>query len=789
MSYGLRYIREYTNVQDAACRLEFWQKDYIGSSQNILGSRDSFILAKEIDDPFEPVQPQPATIELLTDEQTGFGIDEFYSEDDEEWLIKFHLIPFGGIQKQVFYTATVSSIFFSHSATDNSIVIVDRNPNPGIKAGQTIVINAITYTIKKVEYGNGRYTLHVAETVQPRTMFETDIVVFDILDDGLIYTGFILQDESEDSFISYDHFIRLTATDNLGLLSDISFDVACGDQYPYQHFTIAEYLQIILSQTGLQLPVQIFANIYETTTTDRSADASATFVDQVRLYSGTFADDNGKWQSCFDVLSAILKSFGCIITQRKGKWVIYRWGELRTLDNATWQGTEFSADFSTNSAVTFANTPVLISEKRNVLTGGADNKSYLVRPYKYVQYTYDYKQPAQLLKDEDLQELGTPRGINTSGDGKYRYNDYSFPPLFRHETGNSTSNSIDDSFIRIVTEIATNTETERFVYTPFTDHNYKWLSFAPIEVSQGDVLDFSCAFKALSNSSNPLRVFIRFALFAIDVNGNTILYELSPFHLTGTTFGQYTWVFETNVGAQNYKTFLGVPIDVVDNITEYQNFSLSGSTYSGWTFPAFPQDGLLVVSLGGANNTATGSSLAYVDVATKDIKLDIRNKINESYDVSGQTHTQTQTGIIKNKLEEDIIIDDSPRLSIAGTLLLDKLTHFNYFNYDAYMNMTKLWKRQAGEQKRLGQITSEDVKQAFGQLRIKLDCTIQFDDYIDVLTTIQLAYYAKYNFRFGNISEINFANCTIKAQLIELWKSGESIGSYDYDFEFLYSKS
>jgi hypothetical protein len=789
MAYGLRYIREYTNVQDATCRLEFWQKDYIGASQYILGSRDSFILAKEIDDPFEPIQAQPATIELLTDEQTGFGIEEFYSEDDEEWMIKFYLVPFGGIQKSLFYTAIVSSIILSHTDTDNTITIFDSNPSPGIKAGQTIVIKADTYTITKVEYGTGNYTLHVAETVQSRAFFETDITVYDILDDGLIYTGFILQDESEDAFISYDHFIKLTATDNLGLLSDISFDVACGDLYPYGHFTILEYLQIILAQTGLSLPVQIYANLYETRNVSRADDPAATFADQIRIYSGAFADEDGKWQSCYDILSSLLKTFGCILTQRKGKWVIYRWGELRDLNNQPFPGTEFSADGSDKSAVELPNQPVLISDKRNVLTGGADNKSYLVRPYKYVNYTYNYKQPAQLLRNENLQELGDKKGTSHSSDGKLLYEDYNFPPFFRHETGNSTGTTPDSSFIRVVTEVATETETDRFIYTPFTTHDYKWLSFAPIEVSKGDVLDFSCQFKALSDSSNPLRIFIRFALFFIDNNGNTVLWELSPFHLTDTSYGKYSWVFEGNVGAQNYKTFLGVPIDVIDNITDWQSFSLSGTTVQNWVFPPFPQDGILVVSLDGANNTATGSSLAYVDIATKDIQLKIKNKINESYDVSGQTHTQTQTGVIKNNKEESITIDDSPRLPIAGTLLLDKLRHYNYYDYDAYMDNTQYWLQETGEKKRLGQITTFDLKQVFGQLRMKLDCSFVFDDYIDVLTTFQIQVLAGLNFRFGSVSSINFFDCTCHAQLIECWKSGEYNGSYDYQFKYLYTKS
>lgn len=789
-SYGLRYIREFTNVQDSTCRLEFWQKDYIGTSQYILGSRDSFVLSKEIDDPFEPIQAQPATIELLTDEQTAFGINTFYSEDDEEWLVKFYLIPFGGIQREVFYQTTVRYIFFTHTDTDNYILIYDDG-QPALKAGQTIEILAATYTITKVELDNGQYTLHVAETVLPRSIVDiyTQITVYDVIDDGLIYTGFLLHDESEDAFISYDHFIKLTATDNLGLLSDIDFDVACGDIYPYAHFTIAEYLQIILAQTGLQLPIQIFANIYETTTISRTTDPTATFADQIRLFSGSFADQNGKWQSCYDVLSAILKAFGCIICQRKGKWVIYRYGELRTLDNTPFAGTEFSYDLSSKTNVSLPNKPVLITDKRNTLTGGASNILSSVRPYKYVAWTFDYKQPAQLLKDEDLRDVGSLRGTSLSSDGKLRYTDYNFPGYFRHENSAPNGTTLDGSFIRVTTEIATDTETEREIITPFIDSTYKWLSFNPVEVSEGDVLDFSCQFKALSESSNVLRVNIRFELFFIDANGNTSLYVLSPFRGSNNIFGQYTWIFEGNTGAQNYKTFLGIPFDITDDITNWNGFDISGTIADGWKMPDFPVDGILVVSFNGTNNTSDGNNVAHRDVGIKDISLVIKNRINESYDVIGQTHTQTQQGVIKNADDQPITVDDSPRNTIAGTLFIDKLTHFNYFGYDAYMDKTKFWEAGIAQSKRLGQITSLDTKQAYSRLRNKLSCSFIFDDYVDILTTLQVQVLGSINFRFATINAINFANCTCEGVLVELWESGELVTGFTYEFEYLYEKS
>jgi hypothetical protein len=787
MAYGLKYIREYSNRHDELCRLEFWFKDYVGSSKQVLGSRDSFILSKELDDPLEPIQAQPANVELLAEGAINFSIDDFYSEDDEYVLCKFYISPIGGIQRTVVSSGTLD-IQFVRSGNNNLIYLPIGF---AIQVGQQLFIAGQFYTVLTVNNDFADILIvQVAEPVVTRTLPNAAYTVYDIQTKKLIYTGYVLQDETEDAFISYDHFIKLTLTDNLGLLQDVTFGVACGALDPFQHFTIAQYFSIILSATGLQLPIQILANLYETTTVTRTTDAAATFADQIRLNSAMFADDNGVWKSCYEILSAILKAFNCTVCQRWGAWVIYRWAELPALDNAPFIGTQFSYDLASKTAISLLNKPVVISESGiNVLTGGADNVLSATRPYKYIKDTFDYKQPAQLLKDEDLKDVGVLRATTFSSDGKIRYDDYEMPWYITHENSAPNGLDVDVSFIRVTTDIATNTETERAIITPYTDSTYKWLSFQQIEVSAGDALDFSAEIKALSASSNPLRVNFRFSLFVIDANGNTILYVLSPFTGTDTTFGRYSWVFEGNTGAQNYKTFLGIPYDFSGTITDYQSFSLSSTLADKWVLPSFPADGILIVSWNGANNTSDGNIVAHRDTAMKDINLDIKNRINDSYDVNGQTHTYTQNGTIKNKNEQDIIIDDSPRLSIAGTLVVDKLTHFNYINIDAYMQKTLFWQRTPGEHKRLGEITTEELKQLYGYLRYKLDCTILYTEAIDNLTTFQLPILHGSNFRMAAISSINYADCVCKCVLIEMWKSGESKADASYQFEYLYEKS
>lgn len=682
MSYGLRYVRNFTNRHDEDCRVELYFKDYEGSTQDILGSEDSFVIAKELDDPLEPIQAQSASMELLTNGQTGFSIDDFYSEDDEYILAKFYY------------------------------------------------------------------------------------------KEQLYFTGFVLQDETGDSFIDYEHFIQITLTDNLGLLNDITFSEACGDVEPYQSFTIAEYFKIILAATGLELPIQIYSNLYETTTQTRSDDDAATFADQTRLYSGCFASDGNSWQSCYDVLAAILKAFGCVICQRQGVWVIYRYGELRSLDNTAYPGTQFNADLTGKTAISLANQPIIISENRNQFIGGDENKRYKTRPFKYVKETFNYNQPAELIKNIKLQELGDLRSTSTTvRDGEtITIKTYDAPYWYLDlvEAGIANNDYMivvetDSRGVEITRYLKTTTDLGNSIdYVTVSDGTY---------VNKGDKINIDLSMRAPNDPGSS-----GYSYYITIYNG-VDRYWLSR-NNSGYQDGQWVKNFE-------------VPIR--------SDFNPSGMDYKDWhswgvESLQIPIDGWLNIRLGIMDSDGN-------ETHWKDINFTYLPFINESTQIIGQTHTQTQNlpagQTIKNKSESEITIDDSPRNMIAGTLLTDELTTFSQGNTNVwypnpasdYVTKTQLWQTQAGEEKKLGEITTYDLQQLYSQLRYKFDCSFIFDDYIDLLTSFQIAYLGNINFRFGNINSINFATCICRGQLWEIWKSGEDIADFDYKFEYLYERS
>lgn len=678
MAWGLKFVRQWTNRHDEDCKVEFHLKDYSGATQAILGSADSFVLSKELDDFTEPIQAQKADIELLTDNQTKFDIENFYSEDDEAWLCKF------------FYKGS------------------------------------------------------------------------------LYFTGFLLQDESASSFISYEHFIKVSVTDNLGLLNEIDFAEACGDIDPFQSFKISEYFKIILAATGLQLPIQIFANIYETTTDNRTDDAAATFADQTRLYSGTFADDGGKWQSCYDILSAILKAFGCVICQRQGAWCIYRYGELRTLDNTPYPGTQFNYDLTGKTAISLPNAPVIITEKKNTLIGGSENVRYLTRPYKFTKETFNYKQPAKLIFNLGLQDLGDLVSTSTVvRDGEtITVKTYSAPYWYLDPV--SAGLATNHYYIVVETD-SRGVEVTRYLKTTTTLGNsidYITVSDGAY-VNKGDKVSIDVSMRAPNDpGSSAYSYYI------------TIYDGVNRYWLSRGNSG-----YQDGAWVQNFE----VPIR--------SDFNPSGSDYKDWhswgvDSLQIPVDGWLNIRLGIMDSDGG-------ETHWKDINLTYQPYINESTQIKGQTHTQTQGGTIKNNNESERFLDDSPRNLIAGTLLTDELTTFSQGNANAwypnpasdYVTKTQLWQTNPFEEKKLGEITTYDLKIIYDQLRLKLDCSFIFDEVIDNCSTFQLPVLGNLNFRLATINSINFATCICQATLVEVWRSGESIVIPTYAFEYLYERS
>ena len=335
----------------------------------------------------------------------------------------------------------------------------------------------------------------------------------------------------------------------------------------------------------------------------------------------------------------------------------------------------------------------LVLNKIHTYGNGSDIETGLLqtikRPLKFDKETFNYKQPPNLLKNADLQELGDLIRYYTSGSNKiYEYELPHWNPYtdFPSPTPNKR--------IRIIKD-ASGEEIERYaVIWDATSDSARSAESEPIEVSENDIVKFSFSFRTSNSQSGSIN--INFAVRLKDgtndkyIKGSASTIPPTPYGSWGNGIG---WNNNTPSG---------------DNTNRWHSVEIISE-------PA-PYGGLLYVYL--AEATPNGTSSSSDETQYKNMRLELVYAVTGTTTIIGHTHTNTQPYTILNKTDDEIFIDDSPRNSIGGTLFLDSFTGY-------LQDRTVNWNRKnIVEQKRLGEIIT--FEQLFQKRvpRIKLEGTL-----------------------------------------------------------------
>lgn len=408
-------------------------------------------------------------------------------------------------------------------------------------------------------------------------------------------------------------------------------------------------------------------------TENNTQDVTITFISQTWFLDTvvnpeTFLVNDTDYDSCNSILTKILDRFNCTLFQSMGVWNIVRWDELRYYANRI-PGRSYNSDFAQTGTVQLP-TPFTAGLNQNTYPEtGLLNRVF--RPYKYDKETFNYHQPALLLKNYNLQQLGNLLRTYTTGSGTtlQTTREYTFP-WWTWENNFPTSGTPADFFIRVVSDYLGN-ELERYAVVKNNSiHSYK------VEANAGDYFKFSFSYRTADSQPGAVtNVFI--------------------VHLTDGTRNRY--VREPNRVSTDYieQGWGGGP--------GWRYNILSGDNSNVWhsveiESQQIPFDGLLYFYLLKADNSGADAGTFY-----KDIRLEYIPLINQSTKIIGHTHTNTQDLVIKNKEDVEIFIDSSPRNSIAGTLFLPSLTGL-------LQTRTTKWKRgTVGESRNLGDITTNEI--------------------------------------------------------------------------------
>lgn len=590
----------------------------------------------------------------------------------------------------------------------------------------------------------------------------------------LEWTGLLQLDNCSERITDTEHIISLNANDGLGRLQNEYLLDSDGTPL-YRHWLLSELFAFLFSKIGVSLDVYAYLNIFENSTLDRDDFNYLTFLPQTAIDTKYYINDDNTTQSLYDILNSILKDFRACLFQASGHWNIVRWSDLRLFADGAIPGTKYNAGFSTYEEVFYPN-QISIGKGLPVHPINENQLSLILRPYQYSKETFNYQQPA-FINQYSLQIPAGATPFNTSTVGDLRYDDYAISTYFtfwKHIDG-------DTSYLQVVTNTTTETEVERYIVTPGS-HTQLGLQFNAIPVSMNDTFDFSLSFRTPTDISDNYTFRIRFLLITAD--GNYWLLTIFP---AGGSSINVHWNF---IGSDSgWDDFPGDPKTTLGSTdtSQYTPWLLSSFVESGGKLPLIPGDGMLLIDIEGNNDT--NLSQPATTTFWKDINLIFTQYINQSQQIIGQFHNNSQTPLIKNNEQFDVLHDDSPRNTITGTLFTDESTSFGAGIGGVYFTKTSLWHRQGvSETRKLGdlntngdlfiqRITREIIEGDFyGLTNVWLGAIIQFP-------SIPLK-----KFIIG-IGSFDYMNCIWNAVIYELFDAAEVDGDLTatYLFNYIYN--
>lgn len=429
------------------------------------------------------------------------------------------------------------------------------------------------------------------------------------------------------------------------------------------------FIKICLLNTNLELDCSVFNNLVV------DGGSTGRMFEDVYLLGETFLSGEN-WQSCYQVLEIIMNRYKCSVFQSYGIWNIVRWDELRYNDNDIPSlGYDSNMNYVGNGGtIQLFN----YGDGTDIETGLLGTA---LRAWQFDKETFNYKQPKNILRNANLQNLGAL--VNSFIDGANTVYDYEF-------TDWSAGPFVPPTLIRRIRVTRTtigNIEVSRVAYCMgITGDDARSNQSYPIEANEGDSCVFGFDFKTSESQPGP----------------NSILIGIRVYDGTNNWYLQNDGKWSSSL-SPGYIYAMGSGT----NTNEWQSVTVNANF--------FPANGLLYVYLCHPHSSPDAGNITYY----RNISFQYFFTINESTQIIGHIHNDSQSGFdstsIKNNEDEEIFIDDSPRNSINGTTFLSSFT-------GVLQNRTLFWNR-AGitEAVRVGEIITFERLFHRRKTRLKLE--------------------------------------------------------------------
>jgi hypothetical protein len=155
------------------------------------------------------------------------------------------------------------------------------------------------------------------------------------LGDDLEWVGYTLNDNIQISFSTGRRQISFNAVDGLGMLANIPIYTTNVSNVSNNVRSLLTYMLTALNSLNFpaNLNLMTVCSYYATGMTTRASGSQYEPFNQTYLPIRTFKNQDYTYESCYDVLSKIIKSFGCRLFQAGGKWWVVSVNEFANETN------------------------------------------------------------------------------------------------------------------------------------------------------------------------------------------------------------------------------------------------------------------------------------------------------------------------------------------------------------------------------------------------------------------------------------------------------------------------
>lgn len=304
---------------------------------------------------------------------------------------KNHLIKVDICDESTYTTDPITPTVFNLTPAENPFKVIsvdnERVKFKSIRGKQAEINFQPTFSTMIGGYINAMTFVGVEDN-RWRVIAEVEATGFNL------FTGFLVMDDHQQPFLPASHkrTITLTATDNLGILSEVPLTDADG-LYIRGKNTILSYVLNALRKTNLGLNVVITTTWFEEHQTDFECPWQFVYLD-----GKTFEDSIGEAVDCYRVLEIIF-GYDCELSQYNGKWWISHIDEKTGNDIWRYEYTAAGVHVADYTPESFNQ---VIGKDEYIKWIGKDAVVSYTRPHKFTKLTFNYRFPIEIIDNLDF---------------------------------------------------------------------------------------------------------------------------------------------------------------------------------------------------------------------------------------------------------------------------------------------------------------------------------------------------------------------------------------------------